>query len=109
MSKEYMVGILKLPNKKPKIIKIAKRLKNISNLIGGEIEEMYYKDVLIIFDREQKSTKLDVNKIFNDLELKGNILIVGNNQKEGDMISLRKRQLVEYMSKINNKSMEIEL
>lgn len=101
MSKEYMIGISKAPNQKAHIIKIPKRLKNMENLVGGVIEIKRYEDVLIVFNHNQKDIILRDNKVFDNLKFKGNILIVGNNEIEGDVMSLRKKQVLKYMSKIN--------
>ncbi len=111
MSKEYMIIISKAPNQKPQIMKIPKRLKYMENLVGGNIEEQRYNDVLIVYNQDQKDINLKENKVFEDLKLKGNVLIVGNNEIEGDIMSLRKKQLLKYISKINgnNKDKEKEL
>lgn len=111
MSKEYMIIILKAPDQKPHILKIPKRLKDMSNLVGGVIEVKRYEDALIVYNQNQQDINLKENRVFDDLKLKGNILIVGNNEIDGDIMSLRKKQVLKYMSKINgnNKDKEKEL
>lgn len=111
MSKEYMIIISKSPNQKPHITKIPKNLKYMKNLVGGNIEVKRYDDVLIMYNQNQQDINLKENRVFDDLKLKGNVLITGNNEIDGDIISLRKKQLVKYISKINgnNKDKEKEL
>lgn len=109
MSKEYMIIILKSPKQKAHTLKIPKRLKDMSNLVGGIIEVKRYEDVLIVYNQNQKDINLNENKLFDDLKLKGNILIVGNNEIDGDIMSLRKKQVLKYMSKINGNNKEKEL
>lgn len=101
MSKNYMVIIEKSPRKKPHIIKIPKRLKDMSKLVGGVIEETRYEDVLIIYNKNQKDENLIQNKLFDNISYKGTILIVGNDEKVGDVMSLRKKQISKYMLKLN--------
>ena len=108
MSKNYMVIIVKPPNKRPYVIKIPKRIRDMVNLVGGMFNAERYEDVLIIYNQNQKDENLKSNKVFKDLRLKGTILIVGNNEKEGDIISLRKKQILKYMSKITNKNIDKE-
>lgn len=108
MSKNYMVIIVKPPNKRPYVIKIPKRIRDMVNLVGGMFNAERYEDVLIIYNQNQKDENLKSNKVFKDLRLKGTILIVGNNEKEGDIISLRKKQILKYMSKITNKNINKE-
>lgn len=109
MSKNYMYVIRKEVNRKPHIFKVAKRIETIRNLVGGEFEMKQYQDVLIIYNKEQKNTNLKENKLFDNLSLKGTILIVGNDEKAGDVMSLRKKQMKKYISKILNKDMEKEI
>lgn len=108
MSKNYMVIIVKPPNKRPYVIKIPKRIRDMVNLVGGMFNAERYEDVLIIYNQNQKDENLKSNKVFKDLRLKGTILIVGNNEKAGDIISLRKKQILKYMSKITNKNINKE-
>lgn len=108
MSKNYMITILKKPNKPPEIIKIPKKLKNMSNLIGGIVEEVIYEKVIIIYNKNQDDLKLKINRVFDDLSLKGNILIAGNYEEEGDIRSLKKSEVVEYLKKIKYKQKDIQ-
>lgn len=108
MSKNYMITILKRPNKPPEIIKIPKRLKSMAKLIDGIIEEIRYEKVIVVYNRNQDDFKLKRNEVFKDLTLKGNILIVGNCEEEGDIRSLKKREIVEYIKKIKYKQKEVQ-
>lgn len=108
MSKNYMIAILKTPNKPPKIIKIPKRLKDMQKIVGGIIEEKRYEKILIIYNENQKDSKLKTNNIFTDLSVRGTILITGNDEKNGDIRSLSKREVVKYMRKIIYKDKDIQ-
>lgn len=111
MSKNYMVIIVKEPNKKPRILKIPKRIKNMSNLVGGTIEEQRYENVIIVYNANQKDQNLSKNQVFEDLSLKGTILVVGNDEINGDIVSLRKKQVLKYVAKMdfNAKNKEKEI
>lgn len=108
MSKDYMITIVKPPNKAPTVIKIPKRLRDMEKIVGGILEEARYEKVLIIYNENQNDTKLEVNNIFNDLSMKGTILITGNDEKNGDVRSLNRSELVKYLKKINHKRRDIQ-
>ena len=110
MSKNYMIIIVKAPNQKAYIVKIPKKLKDMSMLVGGTIEMKQHEDVLLIYNENQKDSNLKENKTFDNLNIKGTILIVGNDEIVGDVISLRKKQILKYMKKLNgSKSKEKEI
>ena len=102
MSKDYMVIIVKAPNQKASIIKIPKRLNDMSKLIGGTIEIKQHEDVLLVYNENQKDSNLQENKLFDNLNLKGTILIIGNEERFGDIMSLRKKQILKYIKKLND-------
>lgn len=108
MSKDYMITIVKPPNKPPTVIKIPKRLRDMEKIVGGILEEARYEKVLIIYNENQNDTKLEVNNIFNDLSMKGTILITENDEKNGDVRSLNRSELVKYLKKINHKRRDIQ-
>ena len=108
MSKDYMITIVKPPNKPPTVIKIPKRLRDMEKIVGGILEEARYEKVLIIYNENQNDTKLEVNNIFNDLSMKGTILITGSDEKNGDVRSLNRSELVKYLKKINHKRRDIQ-
>jgi len=108
MSKNYMIAILKTPEKPPKIIKIPKRLKDMQKIVGGVIEEKRYEKVLIIYNENQDDSKLKINNIFNDLSVRGTILITGNDEKNGDVRSLNKSEIVKYLKKMKLKQRNIQ-
>ena len=47
----YMVIIVKPPNKRPYVIKIPKRIRDMVNLVGGMFNAERYEDVLIIYNQ----------------------------------------------------------
>ena len=64
MSKNYMVIIVKEPNKRAYIVKIPKKINNMSMLVGGIIEMKQYEDALLVYNQNQKDGKLEKNKAF---------------------------------------------
>ncbi len=108
MSKIYMRIIVKPPNKAPKVIRVQKRIKDLENLVGGIVELKRYDDVLIAYNQEQESVELKRNKIFKDLSMKGTIVIVGNEEKDRDIRSLKTEEISKYLKKINIPKRSIE-
>lgn len=103
MSKEYMIAIMKEPNKRARAIKIPKRINNIRDVIGGEFEISQYEKILVMYNKEQSDNLLKTNNILKDLKLRGTVLLTGNIEKYGDMRSLTSRELGFYMNRINTK------
>jgi len=108
MSRDYMITIVKPPNKPPTVIKIPKRLRDMEKLVGGIVEEARYEKVLIIYNENQHDTKLKVNSIFSDLSMRGTILITGNDEKNGDIRSLNRSEIVKYLKKMSFKRRDIQ-
>lgn len=108
MSKDYMKVIVKQPNKSPTIVKIPKRLRDMERLVGGVVEEKRYENVLIIYNQKQNEKGLKVNQIFDDLSMRGTILITGNDEENGDVMSLRKNEIVRFLKKIVFKKRNLE-
>lgn len=100
MSRDYMITIVKQPNKPPTVIKMPKRLRDMEKLVGGIVEEARYERVLVIYNENQSDIKLKRNKIFKDLSMRGTILITGNDEKNGDVRSLNRSELVKYLKKM---------
>lgn len=105
VGKEYMIAIMKEPNKKARAIKIPKRISNIRDIIGGEFEIIQYEKILIMYNKEQDNNSLKVNNVLKDLSFKGTVVLTGNIETVGDMRSLNKRELGFYMNRINIKEM----
>ena len=108
MSKNYMIAILKKEASKPVVIKISKSLKSIEKIIGNELEVKEYENVLLIFNKNQKDETLKENTIFDDIKVRGNVMIVGNIKSTGDIRSLNKRELLHYSQKMDIMNNELE-
>ena len=108
MSKNYMIAILKKEASKPVVIKISKNLKSIEKIIGNELEVKEYENVLLIFNKNQKDETLKENTIFDDIKVRGNVMIVGNIKSTGDIRSLNKRELLHYSQKMDIRNNELE-
>ena len=104
MSKDYMIAIVKRPNKPPNIIKMPKRLRDMEIIVGGIVEEKRYEKVLIIYNENQGDVKLKRDCIFKDLSMRGTILITGNDEKNGDVRSLNRSEIAKYLKKIKFKN-----
>lgn len=96
------------PLDKLRVIRIQKKLGIIEKLVGGKLEIMRYEKVLLVYNIEQQKENLNPNKVFNDMNLNGTVLIVGNNENVGDMRSLNKKELKYYINKIKNKDISKE-
>lgn len=108
MSRNYMITIVKKENDKPYIVTIPKRAKSIIKIIGNDYEMIEYETVLLVYNKDQDDENLKENKLFKDIKFKGNIMIVGNIKKRGDIRSLNKRELHRYCKMLNIKSYEEE-
>ena len=106
-----MTVIVKKENKRPYIITMPKEISNIKKVIGNEFEELIHNDIIVIYNRNQDDERLKKVTLLKNLELKGNIIIAGNDTINGDIRSLTKKQLRFYSRRfrirINEKENEI--
>lgn len=108
MSRDYMIIIVKPPNKPPTVTKIPKRLRDMERLVKGIVEEVRYEKVLLVYNENQDDTELKINSIFKNLSMRGTILITGNDEKNGDVRSLNRKEIIKYLKKINYKRKDIQ-
>ena len=104
MSKCYMCVIYIKENGKINILKIPKTIKYMKKLVEGDIEIKRYEKVLIVYNINQDDSNLKTNNISESLKLKGNIIIVGNDEKIGDIRSLTRKEIAKYINNFLNKN-----
>ncbi len=104
MSKCYMCVIYIKENGKINVLKIPKTIKYMKKLVEGDIEIKRYEKVLIVYNINQDDSNLKTNNISESLKLKGNIIIVGNDEKIGDIRSLTRKEIAKYINNFLNKN-----
>lgn len=104
MSKCYMCVIYIKENGKIKVLKIPKTIKHMKKLVEGDIEIKRYEKVLIVYNINQNDSNLKINNISESLKLRGNIIIVGNDEKTGDIRSLTRKEIAKYINNFLNKN-----
>ena len=104
MSKCYMCVIYIKENGKINVLKIPKTIKYMKKLVEGDIEIKRYEKVLIVYNINQDASNLKTNNISESLKLKGNIIIVGNDEKIGDIRSLTRKEIAKYINNFLNKN-----
>ena len=104
MSKCYMCVIYIKKNGKINVLKIPKTIKYMKKLVEGDIEIKRYEKVLIVYNINQDDSNLKTNNISESLKLKGNIIIVGNDEKIGDIRSLTRKEIAKYINNFLNKN-----
>ena len=104
MSKCYMCVIYIKENGKINVLKIPKTIKYMKKLVEGDIEIKRYEKVLIVYNINQDDSNLETNNISESLKLKGNIIIVGNDEKIGDIRSLTRKEIAKYINNFLNKN-----
>ncbi len=95
MLKDLYIEVLKKePNKKPEIIRIRNEVPRIQKILGGKFEILEYtKDIFIMYNVESKKDELKSNITINGKEIKGDIIFIGNNIKEGDFRKLKENEM----------------
>ena len=91
-------------NGKINVLKIPKTIKYMKKLVEGDIEIKRYEKVLIVYNINQDDSNLKTNNISESLKLKGNIIIVGNDEKIGDIRSLTRKEIAKYINNFLNKN-----
>ena len=104
MSKCYMCVIYIKENGKINVLKIPKTIKYMKKLVEGDIEIKRYEKVLIVYNINQDDSNLKTNNISESLKLKGNIIIVGNDEKIADIRSLTRKEIAKYINNFLNKN-----
>lgn len=69
-----MKAILVKPYGQAEVIELKNELQEYNDLVGGYIENVYYKDFILVVNEEGRIRRLDLN-VF---DLVGNIVIVRN-------------------------------
>lgn len=85
--------LIKKVGKNPGIIEIDNSLEEKQKLVGGLIEIIPYKDVLIICNEEGKKLNLKLNIVFDFDYVAGDCIIVGDDYYRGGFKSLTKEQI----------------
>lgn len=95
MEERYIKIIAKIHNKDPNVLVIKKQLKNMKKVLGGEIDIIPYKDVLLVIPANTK-----INKEQIDLKNLGSSFITGNDTKNSDFKSLKVKQINTYLKEL---------
>lgn len=85
--------LIKKVGKNPEIIELKDSAEEKQKLIGGLIDVISYKDVLIIFNEEGKELNLKTNIVFDFEYIAGDCIIVGDDYYRGGFKSLTKEQI----------------
>ncbi len=100
----YISGLLKNPNKNPKNVYMENNLANMRKLVNGDIEVFNYKDILLVCNRKGKINRLEPNIEFDNDLICGSILIFGNDEINGDFISLSVKQMKKYKKEFSKEN-----
>lgn len=96
------------PNELPKKLKIYNTLKEKQKLVDGLIEVFYNEDeeVCFICNEEGKIKNLEPNRIIGNEIIYGNIIVLGDDYKNGDFKSLTNEQINKYKKEFDNNSID---
>ena len=84
-------------SKDPELKRIPNRLNTLRKIVGNEnIEVIKYKDVLIVYDEDAFKKLLPVNRTIDGLNIRGNFVITGNDEKHQDFKDLTEEQIKAY-------------
>lgn len=97
IEKQNMLVLIVENNKKPELKRIPNRLNTLRRIVGNEnIEVIKYKDVLIVYDEDAFKKLLPVNRTIDGLNIRGNFVITGNDEKHQDFKDLTEEQIKAY-------------
>lgn len=93
------------PDKEPKVCKIHKDLKSISNLMKTEFfDTVIYNNMILIYD-PKGILKYSNYKEINGLKLRGPFIFTGNDTLENDFKSLNINQ-IRFLDKLFDEKQE---
>ena len=97
IEKQNMLVLIVENAKNPELKRIPNRLNTLRRIIGNQnIEVIKYKDVLIIYDEEAFKKLLPINRTIDGLNIRGNFIITGNDEKHQDFKDLTEEQIKAY-------------
>ena len=97
IEKQNMLVLIVENNKKPELKRIPNRLNTLRRIVGNEnIEVIKYKDVLIVYNEDAFKKLLPVNRTIDGLNIRGNFVITGNDEKHQDFKDLTEEQIKAY-------------
>lgn len=97
IEKQNMLVLIVENGKNPEIKRIPNRLNTLRRIVGNEnIEVIKYKDVLIVYDEDAFKKLLPVNRTIDGLNIRGNFVITGNDEKHQDFKDLTEEQIKAY-------------
>lgn len=99
MSKSKMIRVILVePDKEPYVREISNSLNSFQNIVGGLIEYINLENnVDIICNDEGKMMGFDFNRIIKNDVIAGNFIIAGVNLKTGNIISIPKNKIENYL------------
>ena len=97
IEKQNMLVLIVENGKNPEIKRIPNRLNTLRRIVGNEnIEVIKYKDVLIVYNEDAFKKLLPVNRTIDGLNIRGNFVITGNDEKHQDFKDLTEEQIKAY-------------
>ena len=97
IEKQNMLVLIVENGKNPELKRIPNRLNTLRRFVGNEnIEVIKYKDVLIVYDEDALKKLLPVNRTIDGLNIRGNFVITGNDEKHQDFKDLTEEQIKAY-------------
>lgn len=100
IEKQNMLVLIVENSKDPELKRIPNRLNTLRRIVGNEnIEVIKYKDVLIVYDEDAFKKLLPVNRTIDGLNIRGNFVITGNDEKHQDFKDLTEEQIKAYTVK----------
>ncbi len=96
------------PENEPKVLKIHKTLKSISDLMQtNSFDTVFYKDMLLVYD-PKGILKYSNYKQINGLKIRGPFLFTGNDTLEKDFKSLNKNQIGHLLEMLDEHQEELD-
>ena len=97
IEKQNMLVLIVENSKDPELKRIPNRLNTLRRIVGNEnIEVIKYKDVLIVYNEDAFKKLLPVNRTIDGLNIRGNFVITGNDEKHQDFKDLTEEQIKAY-------------
>lgn len=106
MNHNEIISIYQEVGKEPIFQKIKNKVCEFEKMVGGEIEEIPYKDIVIICKKDRKNLKpnIYVNTKFLSIgeTIRGNIIMVC--KENNNFKSLSREQVIKYLEFLKNAS-----
>ncbi len=107
MDNKILKIVYKEVGNKPKVLEVEDTLEKFQELVGGYIETINYKNLVLVCNEEGKLLRMKPNISLGNDYIVGNLVIAGDN-KMGEFKSLTDEEIKIVINDLEKREIELE-